>query len=362
VIEAHHWLALVTDAFGGRAGIAQYNRDLLSVLAQSELASGVTVLPRHAPDAVVVPARLQQQTARRGRLHYCLAALAVALARPVGVVFCGHLHMAPLAAAIARLKRAKLVIQVHGIEAWERPTRGQRAALESADLVLSVSRYTRARVLSWAAIAPERVAVLPNTMSEVFTPGDSGLRKTWHLDGKRILLTVGRLDPRERYKGHDRVISLIPKLVAKGHDIVFVVVGEGDDCARLQAFARDMGVSDRVKLTGAVDTETLVAAYRMADLFVMPSTGEGFGIAFLEAMASGTPALGLCTAGSVDALGDGELGTASADGELLTAIEGLLSTPPPDRDRLAAAVRARFGRPNFSTRVGLALGTLMRAA
>ncbi len=52
--------------------------------------------------------------------------------------------MAPLAALIARLKGAKLVIQTHGIEAWPRPPRLQRAALEAADLVLCVSRYTRA--------------------------------------------------------------------------------------------------------------------------------------------------------------------------------------------------------------------------
>ena len=72
--------------------------------------------------------------------------------------------MAPLAALIAKLKGAKLIIQAHGIEAWPRPSRLQRAALETADLVLCVSRYTRARILDWAAIAPERVLVLPNTV------------------------------------------------------------------------------------------------------------------------------------------------------------------------------------------------------
>ena len=49
---------------------------------------------------------------------------------------------------------------------------------------------------------------------------------------------------------------------------------------------------------GEVGPDTLVDAYRMADLFVMPSTGEGFGIAFIEAMACGTPALGLCVCGA----------------------------------------------------------------
>ena len=59
------------------------------------------------------------------------------------------------------------------------------------------------------------------------------------------------MDSRERYKGHDRVIAAIPDLVAKGHDICYVVVGEGDDRARLEALARNAGVSDRVRFLGA---------------------------------------------------------------------------------------------------------------
>lgn len=359
---AAHWLALVTDAFGGRAGIAQYNRDILSAVAGSGFASSVTVLPRYAPDRAVVPGGIEQQQPRAGRLGYSLAAFLTALSRPVGVVFCGHLYMAPLAAVIARLKGAKLVIQTHGIEAWDRPTPAQRSALESADLVLSVSRYTRARVLGGAALAPERVLVLPNTIGDAFVPGDSALRSGWRLEGKVVLLTVGRLDSRERYKGHDRVIAVLPELVAKGHDIAYVVVGEGDDSARLQDLARQSGVSDRVRFAGPVDHETLMDAYRMADLFVMPSTGEGFGIAFLEAMATGTPALGLSVTGSVDALCDGELGVAVTEGDLPAAIARTLDNGKPDRDGLATAVRARFGRQNFSTRVQLALDRLMSAA
>ena len=128
---------------------------------------------------------------------------------------------------------------MHGIEAWPRPKRHQRAAVESADLVLCVSRYTRARVLSWAAIAPERVIVLPNTVGEAFTPGDaSALRAKWGLEGKRVLLTVGRMDARERYKGHDRVIEALPQLVAAGHDVIYVVLGDGDDVGRLKTTAR----------------------------------------------------------------------------------------------------------------------------
>ena len=219
--------------------------------------------------------------------------------------------MAALAWLIARLKRAKLIVQTHGIEAWSRPSRLCQAAIDAADVVICPSRYTRCRVLGWSGVAPERIVLLPNTVDEAFTPGDgSALREAWGLQGKRVLLTVARMDSRERYKGHDRVIAAIPQLVGKGHDVIYVVLGEGDDQPRLVALANKSGVGDRVWFMGAVGRQTIIDAYRAADLFVMPSTGEGFGIAFLEAMASGTPAIGLAVAGARDALADGELGIA----------------------------------------------------
>jgi phosphatidylinositol alpha-1,6-mannosyltransferase len=341
-------LALVTECFGGRGGIAQYNRDLMRALTRSGIFSSITILPRNAPDrAAPAPGEVEQLPACHGRFTYAITALKAAAARPVGIVFCGHLYMAPLAALIAKLKGAKLIIQMHGIEAWAKPTRAQRTAVEAADRVLCVSRYTRACVLGWASIAPERVLVLPNTVEADFTPGDSPLRAAWGLEGKRVLLTVGRLDARERYKGHDRVIAAIPDLVKRGLDVIYAIVGEGDDCGRLKALARERGVADRVRFVGAVDRNTLVDAYRAADLFVMPSTGEGFGIAFLEAMASGTRALGLSVAGARDALVDGELGTAVAEDELTTAIVELLAAPKPDAVALAQSVRGRFGQEKF---------------
>jgi len=352
-------LAIVSDAFGGRGGIAQYNRDFLGALTETGAVSRITVVPRHAPDEVVLPEGIEQTRPRSNRIIYSVAAIRTALLSHVDVVFCGHLYMAPLAALIKRLKRAKLIVQTHGIEAWPRPSKVQRAAVESADLVLCVSRHTRAAVLSWAAIEPERVLVLPNTVREAFTPGDrAAKRASLGMEGRHVLLSVGRMDSGQRYKGQDRVIAVIPDLIEKGYDVHYLIVGEGDDRARLEALARDNNVNERVHFLGPIGLASLVETYRAADLFALPSTGEGFGIAFLEAMASGTPALGLAITGAVDALADGELGTVVSKSDLVATIAHLLSQPKPDPIALATAVRSRFGRKQFAAGADAVLNRL----
>ena len=89
----------------------------------------------------------------------------------------------------------------------------------------------------------------------------------------------------------------------------YLVVGDGDDRQRLEELAQTTGVAHAMQFAGHVPHRELPDYFRLADVFVMPSTGEGFGIAFLEAAASGLPVIGGNRDGSVDALADGTIGT-----------------------------------------------------
>ena len=342
-------LALITDAFGGTGGIAQYNRHFLSSLAACDGVDEVIALPRGGKTRQdKLPPRVRQLSPLSGRLAYSLAALHEAQAcSPVDVVFCGHLFMAPLAAALARLLRAQLWIQIHGIEAWQELSGLHRRALKMAKLVTSVSRYTRHHLLAWAEIDPARVKVVPNTFDPLFTPGP---KPAYLLDRhgayrKSVLMTIARLAAGERYKGHDRVIRVLPRVLAEHPETVYIVVGDGMDRARLETLAKDFGVSERVNFAGHVPTKELPDYLRLADVLVMPSTGEGFGIVFLEAMASGVDVIAGNRDGSVDPLADGVLGRAvdpENDEELTTAISATL------RNSLARIDRAgRFALPAF---------------
>jgi phosphatidylinositol alpha-1,6-mannosyltransferase len=328
-------LALVTDAFGGHGGIAQYNRDLIRSLATCEGISDVVVLPRIA-ETSDVPAKVQQLRPQGGRFAYSLSALRVALGKNIDVVFCGHLLMAPLGAALAKLLGVPLWVQVHGIEAWHGPSRIHRCAIETASVVTSVSRYTRQRLLQWVRIDPASVKVLPNTVDPRFHPEPmlTRLSDQYDLSGKKVLLTVSRLASSERYKGHDRVIRALPRVLAQHPDAVYLVVGDGDDRSRLETIATKAGVSEQVHFTGLIEADDLPDHYRLADVFVMPSTGEGFGIAFLEAMASGVPVIGGNRDGSVDPLADGELG---------------IAIDPDNEDQLVAAICTALRRSSDTT-------------
>jgi phosphatidylinositol alpha-1,6-mannosyltransferase len=282
-------LALLTDGLGASGGIARYNRDLLQALAQSRRVSEVAVLPRFGANDEAGLAKVHQLPASPGRAAWSARALALAAERPFDAVLCGHLYAVPLAALIAGLRRVPLWVQVHGTDAWEPPGAIHRLSLSAAALVTSVSRYTRTRLLAWADLAPERVRVLPNTVDAAYAPRRrrDDLVAGYGLAGRRVILTVGRLNALEHYKGHDRVIAALPGILARVPDAAYLIVGSGDDQPRLAQLAEAASVADRVIFAGQVADAELADHFALAHVFAMPSTGEGFGIAYLEAAASG---------------------------------------------------------------------------
>ncbi len=347
-------LALVTDAFGGYGGIARYNCDLLLALAGEVPNAEIRVLPRIGAAAVSHPeGGIRQEKAVFKPSLYALRALQLALRFKPELIFCGHIYHGPLASMMSRFLNVPMISQLHGTEVWS-PLPGRHLRpLERSDRVLCVSRDTRARYLSQSA-NHDNSFVLANTVGPEFTPENRGrARARFGTERLYALLTVARLDARNGYKGHDRVIRALPRLrTPDGTPPVYLIAGIGEDRPRLEGLAMRLGVSDQVRFLGKVPDEDLPDLYRAADLFVLPSTGEGFGIVYLESMACGTPVLGLNMGGVADALGDGELGTLIApDADLAPVLQQLIDAPAPDMPLLVDAVRKRFDMKAFRTRV-----------
>jgi glycosyltransferase involved in cell wall biosynthesis len=135
----------------------------------------------------------------------------------------------------------------------------------------------------------------------------------------RVILTVGRWAAAERYKGADELIRAVAQLRASVPGLHLVAVGGGNDLLRLRGVAADLGAADRVHFLENLSREEIAACYAHADLFVLPSAGEGFGLVFLEAMAFAKPVVGVAFGGTTDVVKDG--------------IDGLL-VPPRDSEQL----------------------------
>lgn len=228
------------------------------------------------------------------------------------LVVCGLINMLPIAYFVARIKGAPLWCVIHGIDAWQ----PHKSILVNwivlhVDGVLAVSELTKQRFIEWSGVSANKVRVLPNC----YDPADFGigpkpedLVQRYGLKNKVVLLTLGRLVGFDRYKGFDEVLECLPALTEIIPNIVYLIVGDGDDKKRLQDKAKALGVSDSVIFAGYISELEKPSHYRLADAYVMPSRGEGFGIVYLEAMACGIPTVGSKLDGSREALRNGQLG------------------------------------------------------
>ena len=344
-------LALLTDGFGARGGIARYNCDLITALAQSRGVEHITILPRFGDKGALVPPRVTQLTPRTNRLAWSCKALQLTLSHSYDLVFCGHLFAAPLAAGLSHLMRIPLWLQLHGIESWQRPVCVVRWAASQARLTTAVSRATRERALKWCQSEPERMRVLPNTIDSQFSPepASEALRRRFGTTGRKVILTVSRLAALERYKGHDKIIAALPLIRARCPQVLYLIAGEGDDRQRLETLAQQSGVAQLVRFTGPISPQELQGIYGLADVFAMPSTGEGFGIVFLEAAASGLPIVAGNLDGSVDALADGALGTLIDPNDRLVLANAIVAGL--GRGRHGKSLAQRFAFANFAAQV-----------
>ena len=304
---------------------------------------------------------LSQPTAGLPRLKAALVrgsflwrlALELAAQWPTELVVC-HLNLAPVACWLHRWLGLPYRLLLHGLE-LQAPLPSKRLqGLAQARQLIAVSAHTAdlARALPGLGHAP--LVWLPNT----FRADRFRLQPPQPRSPLPTLLTVCRLDASEGYKGVDRVLLALPQVIEAIGPLRYLVAGRGDDLPRLQALAVSLGLQDVFHPVGFVATADLPKLYASAAAFVMPSTGEGFGIVFLEAMACGTPVLAGNRDGSVDALDGGRLGLLvdPLDPNAIAAgiLQLLRQQGPPlwfNRGQLSEAVTDHFGPAAFQQRV-----------
>ena len=147
----------------------------------------------------------------------------------------------------------------------------------------------------------------------------------------------------ERYKGHDVLLDVWPKILAEAPDAKLVIVGGGDDQSRLIAKAKALGDRDAIRFTGTLPEVELERLYCRSSFFVMPSLNEGFGLVFLEAMRAAKACIGGVGAAS-EIIQHGTTGFVvdPRDGTSLARFVVELFTRPDSRVRMGKAGRERF--------------------
>jgi phosphatidylinositol alpha-1,6-mannosyltransferase len=310
-------------------------------------------------DRLSVPARRLRTL--QGIVLWSRRAVALAQARSVTFVWCGNLKPAAYPARwTMRRTGVPYGVLLHGGDLlilrdqirrsiMKRET--ARALLGAASLLVTNSKWTAdlcRTVLDELQIGQNQRRIRTVHLGAdplVFRPGldQSPVRARYHLQGRRWLLSVARLTP---HKGIDTGIKLLAQLGSTYPDVGYLIVGSGNQLPHLEELSRKLGVSDRVRFLNGVADRDLPALYNCAEVYLglsrmMDQRVEGFGIALVEASASGIPVLATRTGGIEDAVRHEETGLlvdADRPDQLMTALRRLLN------DRGLAAGLGAAGR------------------
>ena len=286
------------------------------------------------PTTNIADAQVQRGTGRVG-----MAAAALRLRGDYDVALFWHLDLLKLAPLLRLGHECRRVLFLHGTEAWRRREGLTRRLLGRVDLVLANTAFTlqRARLIN-----PElrgRGYVLHLGV------GVALAGPTPEPDPVPAAVMISRLHAEERYKGHDEVIAAWPLVLKRIPDAQLWIVGEGSLQPALATAAEHHGVANQVRFFGRCSESEKEALLRRARCLLLPSSGEGFGLVYLEAMRLGRTCL-VGTDGGREVVNPPEAGfsvTHRTPEEIADAVVRLLTLNEQWATRSAAA-RARYER------------------
>jgi len=298
------------DLFGRPGGIARVSRLICKALSESANVERLDIVALNdaidqTPDTYYLPAaKHSYMPMGQNKVQFIKQILRLS-SKEHNIYLSSHVNLLwPLWAIHCWYRCSVLVPVVHGIDVWDRLPWYRHLPLINSSMILSVSNLTKERMIQKNDVASAKVHILHNCIDPNFTVTENLNVPANKANAEWIqtpcLLTVSRLTKDDRYKGHTQVIQALAHVRQQLPTLTYYVVGEGDLVPDLQQLCKQLGITSAVQFLGYVDEATLRTLYARADLFVMPSKGEGFGLVYLEAMAYGLPVI----AGNQDAAGE----------------------------------------------------------
>jgi glycosyltransferase involved in cell wall biosynthesis len=244
---------------------------------------------------------MEQEAANYGgdmytEIHrYAASAVQLATEEDFDVIHAHDWMTFPAGIAVAAVTGKPLVIHIHSTE-FDRSGEHvnqiiydiERKGMHAADKVIAVSYLTRNIIISRYGVAGEKVEVIYNGVdhngdSIVNTNGKVGINK-----GEKIVLFLGRITMQ---KGPEYFLQAAKMVLDVMDNVKFVMAGSGDMMHRVIEMAAGLGIGNKVLFTGFLRGKDVEKVFQMADLYVMPSVSEPFGIAPLEALNHDVPVL-----------------------------------------------------------------------
>ncbi|MCW3111587.1 MAG: hypothetical protein JWQ09_6093, partial [Segetibacter sp.] len=331
-------LFLSLSAFRFTGGIEKFNRAFLKALSDFE-AEGKLIANSLSAYDIEADARyfdLQYYRGFKGnRLKFIIAVWKEAV--NYDTIILGHINLSLAAWGVKKMfPDKKIVLITHGIEVWDKQIGIKDYVIKNADKILAVSTYTKEAIVKVHKLSPDKISVFHNTIDPYFSFPEvfekpQYLVKRYEIDANdSVIFTLTRLSASEKYKGYDKVIEVMPFLKKSIPQVKYILSGKADvrEKKRLMRLKKENDLSYNVLFTGFIKDEEVVDHFLLADVFIMPSRKEGFGIVFIEAMACGLSVIAGNKDGSVDALQQGALGQLidpDNETEILKALQHALS-------------------------------------
>jgi phosphatidyl-myo-inositol dimannoside synthase len=299
--------------------------------------------------------------------------------KPGTTLVIGHLHLAFPVWLIAHVKllplnkkKLSFLVPLHGIEVWKPLSFAQTWLCQRAEKLMPVSHYTWQQFIQHnPRFSSFQFFTLSNALDPFFLCPQKfekpvKLLERYGLSPKGpILLTLARFSFEEQYKGYDQVIAALPLLKKTHPNIIYLLAGKADaaEKARVNELIQAHQVQQQVKWLGWVKSEELIDHFLLADAFVMPGSNEGFGIAYIEATACGTPTLGSVLDGSKEALLKGKNGwlvDAQNPSDLIAAIIDMLTANEQEKSKRQTLTLDHFSFQNFIQNIDHLIGGAKR--
>ncbi len=353
---------LALTIFSNRGGIEQVSKNWLYTLnnLKENYTTKVSVLYDNSSNFNYISS--DKFTGYAGKkLWFILKSVFIGTKSEINIF--SHIHLSIVALLIKLLHpSSKIIFQLHGIEVWRELSYLQKKALTICSQIICVSEFTKNKLLINYPELTNKTIVINNSLDPFALKAyDSKLREDFRAQlsfkhDDKLLIAVGRLNYNEAYKGYDKVIESLYNI--NNPKIHYHIIGKYDDneFKRVSNLITEYKLEDQVKLVGYVDDEILNKYLNAADVFAMPSKGEGFGIVFIESMYRGLRVLAGNADGSVDAVADfkdSKLVCPDSLSEIQDALVEMLKVEFNNNDRLklSANCHSKFKHEIFSYKI-----------